>query len=254
MTPGGRSSADRPAPRRRFWTQAGVKAGENGFTIVLDGKPVLLPDRARLCVPSRALAEALAAEWQAAGADDPEKRFGADALPLTRIAGSMIEKVAPARDHSIAVLTGYGQHDLLCYRAASNDPLATRQAESWQPWLDWLATRHDARLVTTHGMMPVPQSEDAIAALRRTLAAQPDAILAALGVAVPALGSLTLGLALADGALNPDQAVELATLDERAQMARWGEDTAILDRIATMAADVTDASRFMVLALENRPT
>ncbi|MCH4090789.1 ATP12 family chaperone protein [Acetobacter sp.] len=240
--------ADGPAPRRRFWTQAGIEPADNGFAVLLDGKAVRLPGREILQVHSRTLAEAMAAEWQAAGMDDPQKRFAAEDLPLTRIAGTMIERVTPDRQHSVETLAGFGEHDLLCYRAESSDPLSVRQEKLWKPWLDWLRESYGVALIVTHGLMPVPQPPASLEKLKQVLSERSDAVLAALGVCVPALGSLTLGLAVIDGRLDVDQAVALATLDERAQMERWGEDVAHLDRIATMSADVTDAARFVSLA------
>ncbi|NHO33594.1 ATP12 family protein [Acetobacter fallax] len=245
-----RPPAGNDTRRKRFWIRAGVVAGPEGFGVMLDGKPVLLPGRKALCVASKPLAEALAAEWQAAGSDDPEKRFGPDALPLTRIAGTMIERVEPDRAHSVATLAGYGAHDLLCYRAEDAEPVAALQNEAWQPWLDWLEKRHGIHLCVTTGIMPAVQSPEALAALAELLGGQPDAVLAGLGVAVPALGSLVLGLAVAEGVLKTRDAVRAASVDEREQMRRWGEDAAVLDRIAVMAADVADAERFMTLAAE----
>ncbi|MBV1838048.1 ATP12 family chaperone protein [Acetobacter estunensis] len=242
-----RFSADGPAPRQRFWKEAGVQERADGFTITLDGKSVRLPGGNPLCVTARPLAEALAAEWAAAGLDDPKGRFTPADLPLTRIAGTKIERVRPEREHIIATLADYGAHDLLCYRAETEGPLTVRQAEEWQPWLDWLNERHGITLRVTHGMMPIKQPEPALQRLRTLLATRNDADLAALGVAVPALGSLVLGLALADGAITPAQAVAAASVDERVQMERWGEDAAILDRIAAMNEDVMDAARFMEL-------
>lgn len=234
--------------RRRFWKTASYIEGPEGFTITLDGRPVRLPDRAELRVKSRPLADALVSEWQDAGAADPSGRFGPADLPLTRIAGTMIERIAPDREHIVTTLTDYGRHDLLCYHAEESDPVARCQTESWQPWLDWMRSRYGITLTVTRGLMPATQPEDVITGFRNILNEQTDATLAALGVAVPALGSLILGLALADQALSADEAVRIASLDERTQMERWGEDPSVLDRIAVMAADVSDAVRFMTLA------
>lgn len=240
--------SDGPAPRRRFWTQATIEPMDGDFAVLLDGKPVRLPGREVLRVHSHALAEALAAEWQAAGMDDPQKRFAAEDLPLTRIAGAMIERVTPDRQHSVDTLAGYGEHDLLCYRANASDPLSVRQEGLWQPWLDWLCGTYGVSLTVTQGLMPVLQPTASLEKLKQILSGRSDAVLAALGVCVPALGSLTLGLAVIDGRLDTDRAVNIATLDERAQMERWGEDMAHLDRIATMSADVSDAVRFVALS------
>ncbi|OUJ15511.1 ATP12 family chaperone protein [Acetobacter sp. DsW_063] len=246
--------SSRPVPgsssglKKRFWSEASIVDEMEEFGVALDGRPVRLPGGAPLRVSSRALAEALAEEWSRAGQDDVEKRFGPLDLPLTRITGTMIERVAPDRTHLISTLMEYGKNDALCYWTDEGGALAERQQAELAPWLAWSATRLGANLVKTTGLMPVTQPQEALERLEAALVAASDSDLAGLGVAVPALGSLVLGLALMDGVLPVDDAVSLTTLDEQVQMARWGEDSALLDRIATIAADLSDAARFMTLA------
>ena len=72
--------------------------------------------------------------------------------------------------------------------------------------------------------MPVAQPPASLAALRDAVAAHGAEELAALGVAVPALGSLVLGLALSAGEVTAERAHRLAVLDETFQEQRWGED------------------------------
>ncbi|MDA8253768.1 MAG: hypothetical protein M0Z28_31960, partial [Rhodospirillales bacterium] len=71
--------------------------------------------------------------------------------------------------------------------------------------------------------------------------------LAALGVAVPALGSVVLGLALAEGALTAAEAHALATLDETYQEEFWGSDAQALARRRQIGDDVALAGRFLEL-------
>ncbi len=96
--------------------------------------------------------------------------------------------------------------------------------------------------------MPIAQDAHVRPACRAVLAAQTPFTLAALGVIVPALGSLVLGLALLEDAIAPDAALAIATLDERAQAEQWGWDEQANDRQAAMAEDVRAATRFMRLA------
>jgi chaperone required for assembly of F1-ATPase len=72
--------------------------------------------------------------------------------------------------------------------------------------------------------------------------------LAALGVAVPALGSLVLGLALAAGRIDAKAAKDASTLDERYQEEFWGLDAEAASRRAQVAADVALAARLLELA------
>ncbi|MFT8472085.1 ATP12 family chaperone protein [Acetobacter persici] len=238
-----------PAPagaRKRFWKQASVVPEQDGFAVQLDGRSVRLPERTVLAAPSRPLAEALAAEWQAAGLT-VGGYFRPEDLPLTRIAGSMLERIPGARAGVIDSLLAYASSDLLCYREAGNSRLARRQREMWSPWLDWCQDTFGMALRTTEGVMPITQPDATMRTLRALLESLPDAELAVLGVAVPALGSLYLGLVLVKGQGTPEELVACATLDEREQMAIWGEDTDVTDRIAMRLRDVADAALFLEL-------
>ncbi len=114
-------------PRRAYRT-AGVAEADGAFAIVLDGRPVRTPAKAPLAVPSRALAEAIACEWQAQG-----ERVDPDSMPLTRIASIAIDLVAPRRDSVIAEIAKYAGTDLVCYRAERPPELVARQHATWQP-------------------------------------------------------------------------------------------------------------------------
>lgn len=231
---------------KRFWDHAvAVRRPEGGHAVLLDGKPLRLPGGAPLATQSAALAEAIAAEWQAAGGAKGGE-MSMEAVPLTRLLGSAQDRVAADPSAMVDGLAKYAETDLLCYRA-EEPALAELQARDWQPWLDWAARVHGAPLSVTAGLMPVAQPAASLAALREAVAAHAAEELAALGVAVPVLGSLVLGLALSAGALPAGQAHELAVLDETFQERRWGVDEAAASRRARGAADVALAERFLGL-------
>lgn len=232
---------------KRFWTDAAVAPVEGGLAIVLDGKPMRIPGGAPLILTHPTLAAAVAAEWQAAGGQ-PGGVMTLDDVPLTRLAGTAQDRVAPNPVPVIDALARYGETDLLCYRAERPPELALRQARAWQPWLDWAERTHGARLRVAHGIVHVAQDPAALAALHRAVAAQTPAVLAALGLAVPLLGSLVLGLALADGALDAGMADTLAHLDETFQAEQWGEDALAAERRAGITADLALADRFIRLS------
>jgi chaperone required for assembly of F1-ATPase len=232
---------------KRFWEKAEIAAEEGGFRVTLDGRPMNLPGGVRLRLPNRALAEAVAAEWQAAGGGKGGE-FSFDDVPLSRLAGTAQERIAPDPAPTAFALSEYGASDLLCYRAEAPEPLVERQTREWQPWLDWAMRNYDARLRVTSGVMPVKQDPLALQALRRALLGMDPWVLAGLGIAVPALGSLVLGLAVASGELDAEAAYELATLDERSQEELWGADEEAVRRRQRIAADVALAARFMALS------
>jgi chaperone required for assembly of F1-ATPase len=232
---------------RRFWDQATVDAGDAGFAVLLDAKPMRIPGGAPLVVQGQALARAIAAEWQAAGG----AKGGAltmDDVPLTRLAGTAQDRIAPDPAPVAEALACYAETDLLCYRAGHPEPLVIRQARLWQPWLDWLDRRHGARLEPREGVMFLPQDPAALQRVQQVMAAQSPAALAALGIAIPILGSAVLGLALADGALDAAEAHALASLDEVFEVEAWGEDAEGRARREAGAADVAMAERFLRLS------
>jgi chaperone required for assembly of F1-ATPase len=213
--------------------------------VLLDGRPLRLPGGMPLATRFGALAEAIAAEWQAAGgAKDGEMTM--EAVPLTRLLGTAQDRVAPDPSAMVAGLAKFAETDLLCYRA--EDPaLAAMQAREWQPLLDWAAEAHGAPLTVTAGLMPVAQPAASLDALRDAVATHATEELAALGLAVPSLGSLVLGLALSAGRLDATEAHRLAVLDETHQEQRWGTDWEAAERRARAAADLDLAERFLAL-------
>jgi len=231
---------------RRFWDRAEVAAQGGAWSVRLDGKPVRLPSAATLLLPGRGLAEKIAAEWQAAGGGKGGETSFAE-LPMTRLAGTAQERIVQNPEPVVLAIARYGDSDLLCYRAEGPEALVQRQAEQWQPWLDWVAQTHGARLRTTSGVVHLQQEPEALAALAAAVAAVPYWRLAGLGVAVPALGSLVLGLAVAEFALDASQAYDLSVLDETFQAELWGEDAEASARRARIRTEVQMAGRFMAL-------
>jgi chaperone required for assembly of F1-ATPase len=231
---------------KRFWEAAlAVPRVEGGYGVVLDGRPLRLPGGSILATEKRRLAEAIAEEWhKAGGAKGGEMRQ--EDVPLTRILASAQERIAPDPKPMVEGIVQYGVTDLLCYRTEDHR-LAARQAEAWQPLLDWAALALDAPLRVTQGVMPVAQPPESLAALQAAVARHHAAGLAALGVAVPALGSLVLGLALSLGRLSAAEAHRLAILDELFQEEFWGSDPETVARRQSRLDDVQLAERFMAL-------
>ena len=232
---------------KRFWDKVALSRTNAGHTILLDGKPMHLPTGTRLLVGPPALAEAIAVEWRDAGGGKGGEMSFAD-TPLTRLAGTAQERIAPDPLPTIDAIARYGETDLLCYRAPAPRPLVERQMEQWQPWLDWAARTHGAPLRVGEGIGYISQHKDSIAALRRVVVSLDPHALAALGIAVPSLGSLVLGLALAEGALDAATAHVLGALEELFEVEQWGEDEEALARRQFVARDIALAERFIRLS------
>lgn len=223
----------------RFYKQVEAVEAEDGVAVHLDGKPVKTPGGRKLAVINRALAEAIAAEWQA-----QDKAIRPATMPLTQLASTALDRVGPDRAVIVEQLMKYAGTDLLCYRADRPADLVARQTTGWQPLLDWVAQALDAPMVVTTGLLAVEQPPSTLAALGRAMDRLDPWRLTAVQAAAAAMGSLVLALALAEGRIDADQAFALSQLDETYQMEQWGEDYEAADRRAALAADVAAAAAF----------
>jgi chaperone required for assembly of F1-ATPase len=162
---------------KRFYKETAVDQGDGGHRILLDGRPMRTPAKAVLVVPTRALAEAIAAEW---GAVPDKADINVSHLPLTRLAATGLDRVTSQRARVIDDTAKYGGSDMLCYRAGAPETLVKRQQETWQPLLDWADERYGARLIVVEGLAFVEQPADAVARLSEAVAAHSDLGLSAL--------------------------------------------------------------------------
>ena len=234
--------AMRPPLPRRFYRQAGIEEAEGGFRIVLDGRPVRTPARGFLVAPSRALAQALAAEWDAQGETiDPV------AMPLTRLANTIIDGVVASPAAVAADIEKYLGSDLLFYRAEGPQRLVERQADRWDPVLAWAREALGARFTLAQGLVHAAQPESAVAAARAAIPADPWR-LGALHAVTTLTGSALMALALMRGRLTGDEAWEAAHVDEDWNMEQWGRDEIALERRAARRAEM-DAAVTLLAAL-----
>jgi len=227
---------------RRFWTEARAEAVEGGHTVRLDGRPVKTPAKAPLVLPSRALAEAVAAEWDAQQeVVDPRR------MPVTRSANAALDKVTPQFDEVADLIAAYGDSDLLCYRATDPAELVARQADAWDPWLSWAREHYGARLSATAGVIHVAQPADSLERLAAGIRSLSAFELTALHDLVSLSGSLVLGLAVAEAALDPERGWRLSRIDEDWQIEQWGVDEDAAEAAEAKRAEFLHAHRFLAL-------
>src|SRR3954468_14104642 len=232
----------RPALRTRFYQAAAVGEGPDGLSVLLDGRPVRTPARRALAAPVRELAERLAAEW-----NGQENVIDPAAMPLTRLANSIIDGVAPAPAPVAEEIEKYLGTDMLFYRAADPAGLMAAQRRHWDPVLEWARDVLGARFVLAEGVVHVAQPRQAIAV---AMAAVPSGAggasglwrLGALNVVTTLTGSALLALALDAQKLSAEEAWAAAHVDEDWNMQFWGRDELALQRRAYRFAEMRAAA------------
>lgn len=223
---------------RRFYKEASADAGR----IFLDGRPIKTPGRVDLAVQSPALADAIAAEWNAQGETiDPR------AMPFTGFANAAIDRIAPDTDAFAKGLAVYGESDLLYYRAEGPQRLVDRQTEQWDPLLAWARRRYDVNFTVTSGIIHRLQPQATVDQLTQAVFARDAFELAGLSPLVTVSGSLVIALALAEGAVDLEAAWNAAALDELWQIEQWGEDAEAAKALATRRKDFEAGHQFMTL-------
>jgi chaperone required for assembly of F1-ATPase len=233
--------AVRAALRPRFYKNVGVAEAAEGFAVMLDGRPVRTPARRALAAPTRALGEALAAEWEAqAEVIDPAN------MPLTRLANTIIDGVAATAQAVAAEIEKYLGSDLVCYRAESPDRLVVRQSHRWDPILAFARDALGAHFEVTYGVRFVIQSPEAIAAARRAIPIDPWR-LGAVHTVMTLTGSALIALGFARGAITLDNAWAAAHVDEDWNMELWGRDELALERREARFTEIRAAAKVLEL-------
>lgn len=206
---------------KRFWKETAVQPAEDGagYEVRLDGRMVRTPAKTPLVIPTRAMAEAIAAEW-----DAQEGKINPLSMPITRGANAALDKVAEQHAEVADMIADYGDSDLLCYRAESPVELVARQAQAWDPLLDWAEGALGARLLPRTGVIHQPQDSGAITALRGQVHALDPFEIAAFHDLVAMSGSLVIGFAALHEYAPISQLWDLSRIDEDWQIEQWGAD------------------------------
>ena len=221
--------------RKRFYKEVRVAEADGGFAITLDGRAIRTPSGRQIVIPTKALADAVAAEWA-----DQKETLDPMTMPLTRLANSVIEGVIDRVELVSEDLAKYFQSDLLFYRAGHPEALVAREAAHWDPVIFWAADTLGAHFILSEGVVHVHQPEQAIEAARAALPNDPWSI-AALHVITTLTGSALLALALLNGARDADQVWAAAYVDEDWNADQWGVDEEAAGRRAQRLKDFTAA-------------
>jgi chaperone required for assembly of F1-ATPase len=232
---------------KRFYKDVHLEVEHDAYLIKLDGKMLHTPARRIVSLPSKALAEAIEAEWAAQG----EYITLAD-MPLTMLAYAAMDRAVLHRDMLVEELIKYAGSDLICYRASSPESLVSAQSAAWDPVLAWASEALGARFMLSEGVMFVEQPEASLASIKAAIEAVQDPFdLACLHVITTLTGSVLLSLAHFKGLLDAQSTWQAAHVDELFQETRWGQDEEAMKRQKLRMRDFTAASNCYKLKRES---
>jgi chaperone required for assembly of F1-ATPase len=227
---------------KRFYKAAGVEERGGQYHVRLDGRAIRTPKKNIVAVPTRALGEAIAAEWEAQA-----EQIDPATMPLTRYANTILDGIVGREAEIRADIAKYAGTDLLCYRADSPQELVDAQAALWDPLLAWARSDLNMPLVATQGMMPVAQQADTLARAAAVLGDLDAFRLAALHTMTTLMGSVVLAVAVLKGRVTAQEAWEAAHVDEDWQIRKWGEDAEAAARRQRRREEMQAAERMLGL-------
>lgn len=219
---------ERPLPKRFYKT---VTIGPHN-EILLDGRALKTPMKAPLVLPNRALAEAVAAEWEA-----QDTVINPGVMPVTKYANTAIDRAVSERESVLDDFASYAGSDLVCYRAEKPRELVNLQSLHWNPVLDDARAALGVPFKTAQGIMHVAQDAAAIAAARGAAAALDPFRLTVLYNLTTLTGSALLSLMLVAGRAGAEQGWNAAHVDEDYQISEWGTDDEAMARRASRRLD-----------------
>jgi chaperone required for assembly of F1-ATPase len=204
---------------KRFYKTVSVAPADDGYVVKLDGRVIKTPLKEPLTLPTKALANKVAAEWDHQGEEvDPKS------MPFTQLSNGAQDLLGQHRDQVVETLVGFIDADLICYRARNPDDLVARQTEHWQPLVDWFADEFGVALNCTNGFTLIAQDQRLAPILRRHIQSYNNFQISALHELATISKSISIALAVTTGRLSFEQAWAVARVDEDFQISRWGED------------------------------
>ena len=224
---------------KRFYETVKVEARNAAFIVLLDAHELKTPAKKPMLLPSAALAQLVADEWQAQGDE-----IVPETMLIMRLVSTALDRVVDVPRETAEAFAAYVMSDLLCYRAEHPEKLVEKQDDSWNPLLDWAKSRFDVSLVVTAGILPVEQAEENRARFAAAAGEEPLR-LTALAHLAALLGSAILALALAEAHISPRQAYELAFLDDLYQIDEWGADEEAQARLDEIELEIASVARYL---------
>lgn len=231
---------------KRFYKRVSTKKEPEGWVIHLDEKPLRTPAKAALLAPTEKLAEAIVKEWKS-----QEDEISPETMPLTQILSTQIDQVTYQRKQMTQAILKYLNTDLLCYRAGGEPPgQAEKQAEAWDPWLSWFKEKFGEELGITDGLAAIPQPAEAHQKVHDYIENLDNAHFTILQMLVPTSGSLVLGLAFIEHAIQPEEIYKAARVEEHFKdeiynAEFYGRDPLIQKKDAVMQRDLKAAKEFL---------
>ena len=229
---------DRPLPRK-FYKLATI--GDD-LSILLDGRAVKTPLKAKLVLPTTQLAQGVVVEW-----NGQEKLINPALMPLTKLANTAIDRAGAERNFVAGEIENFAANDLVCYRAAAPEDLVALESQHWNPVIEWANQTLNVTFKTTQAIQHVAQNQETLERIKAHLAGMDVFQLTAVHNLTSLTGSALIAFMLMARAITPENAWAAAHVDEDFQISQWGEDFEATNRRKNRKLDFEATIAFLNL-------
>jgi len=230
---------------KRFYTIVSTKKDVNGYSILLDHRPVKTPSKATLYAPNERIANLIVQEWA-----QQTETINPDTMPIMQIVTTQQDKVAYEREVMTSEILKFLNTDLLCYGSDEIDALKSAQEEIWTPHLQWFEDKFAVALKTTKSIAALQHPQQAHDAVKKYVDALDNAHFTVAQIATPLSGSLVLALAFVERAITAEHILKAIFVEEDFKdtlydAAQYGFDPMIEKKKSALMIDLKAAEAFM---------
>jgi chaperone required for assembly of F1-ATPase len=225
---------------RKFYKAAEAGTAPGGYVIRLDGKMLKTPMQKNILLDSKALADAIAAEWNAQGDD-----VILSSMPIAQLVNTMIDK-SDGDDRRVMndEIVKYTGSDLVCYLATHPEDLVARHRALWLPLVEWMNDTLGVRLETVQGMKYHHQPDASLKRMAEIVAGLDAPSFTVVQAAMGVTGSAVMAFAILYGRLTAADAFAAAMVDEIYQIEKWGDDFLAQKKLDHVRAELETIARF----------
>ena len=229
---------------KRFYKEVSLAEQAGGWQVLLDGRAIKTQagktqGENPQILPTKQLAQILAAEWEA-----QDEELDPASFPARDMADYALDVIAPDKAAAAARIAPYGETDTLCYRAEPDEPLFARQEEVWEPLLQGFEARESVAMVRVSGIIHAAQNPQTLAKFAQKMASLDAFQLAALETLSALATSLSIGFMALDDDADIARLWDAANLEEDWQAELWGTDEEAAARTAKRRSDFIAAIDF----------
>lgn len=225
---------------KRFYESVSIASGgSNSYEILLDGKKLKTLLGNVLSLPNHSLAIAVATEWES-----QLEYVDRSCMHLTALCATACDN--PNRKTKVDLAQDFLQYvesDTLCYRVEHPSEMVALQEKLWDPLLEWFCQTYNVSITATQSIVGPTVPEATVDKLTQHMISQRQESLYGFVFAVESLKSVILALAVVDGTIGVEEAVNLSRLEVDYQTKLWGSvewhhDVEMYDLQARVAAAV----------------